>query len=98
MNGNQEKFEFSSVDPKPIFSEIYRLDKTKAIIGDIPVDILKLAANRCYKEISHLINMGIKNSTFPFKLKLADISPCFKTGESTKKQNCYQVLLRYKKE
>ena len=31
--------------------------------------------------------MGIKNSTFPFNLKLADISPCFKTGESTKKQN-----------
>ena len=64
MNGIQEKFEFSNVGPKQIFSEIYRLDKTKAIRADIPVDILKLAANNCYKEIAHLVNIGIKIAHF----------------------------------
>ena len=86
---NVEEFskEFSNVDPTQVFSEIYRLDKSKKTSGDIPVDMLKLAANHCYKEITHLINNGIKNGTFPSNLKLADLSPCFKTGDSTTKKN-----------
>ena len=87
IHGTHEKFEFSNVDPTQVFSEIYRLDKSKKTSGDIPVDMLKLAANHCYKEITHLINNGIKNSTFPSNLKLADLSPCFKTGDSTTKKN-----------
>ena len=80
MHGTHEKFKFFDVDPTQVFSEIYRLDKSKKTRGDIPVDMLRLAANHCYKEITHLINSGIKNSTFPCNLKLADLSPCFKPG------------------
>ena len=87
MHGTDEKFEFSDLDPTQVFSEIYRLDKSKKTSGDIPVDMLRLAANHCYKEITHLINSGIKNSTFPASPKLADLSPCFKTGDSTTKKN-----------
>ena len=39
MNGSQEKFEFSNVDPMQISSEIYRLDKTKATRDDIIIII-----------------------------------------------------------
>ena len=49
--------------------------------------MLRLAANHCYKEITHLRNSGIKNSTFPSNLKLAELSPCFKAGDSTKKKH-----------
>ena len=71
MYGTHEKFEFSKVDPTQVFSEIYRLDNSKKISGDIPVDMLKLAATHWYKEIAHLINNGIQNSTFPTNLKVS---------------------------
>lgn len=70
MLGTREKFEFYDVDPSQIFSEIYRLDKSKKTRADIPVDMLRLAANHCYKEITQLINGGVKNSPFPANLKL----------------------------
>ena len=35
--------------------------------------MLKLAANHCYKEITHHINNGIQSSTFPSNRKLADL-------------------------
>ena len=92
MHGTDEKFEFSDLDPTQVFCEIYRLDKSKKTSGDIPVDMLRLAANHCYKEITHLINSGIKNSTFPVNLKLADLSPCFEAGDSTTKKNFLQVF------
>ena len=87
MHGTHEKFEFADVNPTQVFSEIYRLDKSKKTRGDIPVDMLRLAANHCCKEITHLMNSGIKNSTFPSNLKLADLSPCFKAGDSTTKKD-----------
>ena len=83
----RDKFEFSKVDSTEVFSEIYRLDKSKKISGHIPVDTLKLAANHCYKEITHLINNGIQSSTFPSTLNLADLSPSFKAGNSASKKN-----------
>ena len=80
MIGNQEKFEFSNLDPnQQNISKITRVD--------IPVGTLKLAANRCYEEITRQINTGIKNSTFSSYLKLDDVSSCFINGESTRKQN-----------
>ena len=87
MHGTHEKFEFSDVNPTQVFCEIYRLDKSKKTRGDIPVDMLRLAASHYYKEITHLINSGIKNSTFPANLKLVDLSLCFKAGDSTTKKN-----------
>ena len=63
-----DEFEFSKVDSTQVFSEIYRLDISRKISGDIPVDMLKLPANHCYKEITHLINNGIQSSTFPSSL------------------------------
>ena len=49
--------------------------------------MLKLAANHCYKEITHLINNGIQSSTFPSNLKLAHLSPCFVAGNSASKKS-----------
>ena len=92
MHGTNEKFEFSDVDPTQAFSEIYRLHKSKKTRDDIPVDMLRLATNHCYKEIIHLINSGIKNTTFPSNLRLADVSPCFKAGDSTTKK-IYERLI-----
>ena len=85
--GTFEQLEFSKVDSVEVFSEIYRLDKPKKVNGDIHVDVLKLATNHCYKEITHLINHGIQSSMFPSNLKLADLSPCSKAGNSASKKS-----------
>ena len=74
--------EFSKVDSTNVFSEIYQLDKSKKVSGDILVGMLKLAANRCYKEIAHHINNRIQSSTFPSNQKLAHLSPSFKARNS----------------
>ena len=37
VDGTQEKFEFSKVEPTKVFSKIYRLDRSNKIRGDIPV-------------------------------------------------------------
>ena len=80
--GMYNSFEFSKVDSTKIFSEFYRLDKSKKVRGDIPVGMWKIAANRCYREIVHQINNRIQSSTFPYNLKLADLSPSLKARNS----------------
>ena len=83
MVNAQEKFVFSQVDPSAVFSEIQNINATKKTSGAIPTDKLELASNICYKEIAYHINNAIVTNTFPDILKLADVSPIFKNGEST---------------
>ena len=82
-----ETFEFSKVDHTLVFSEIMHLDKTKKTSGHVPVDMLKLSANHCCKEITFHINNAINDSSFPSDLKIADVSPIFKTDDSAIKKN-----------
>ena len=78
----REKFEFSQVDPTTVVSEIQKMNATKMTSGAIPTDKLKLASNICYH-----INNAIDMNVFPDILKLADVSPIFKNGESTTDAN-----------
>ena len=82
MAQNNERFEFSSVDPTLVFSEISKMDSSKKTSGAIPTDKLKLASSACYKEITDHINNAISANMFPDILKLADVSPIFKMGET----------------
>ena len=79
---NNGRFEFSSVDPTLVFSEISKMDPSKKTSGAIPTDKLKLASSACYKEITYHINKAICTNVFPDILKLADVSPIFKMGET----------------
>ena len=82
MTKNNGRFEFSSVDPTLIFSEISKMDSSKKTSGAIPTDKLKLASSACYREITYHINNAISTNMFPNILKLADVSPIFKKGET----------------
>ena len=83
MVNAQEKFVFSHVDPSTVFSEIQKMNATKKTSGAVPTDKVKLASNICYKEIAYHINNAIDTNIFPNILKLGDVSPIFKNGEST---------------
>ena len=82
-----EPFEFSKVNHTLVYSEIMHLDKTKKTSGHVPVDMLKLSANLCHKEITFHINKAINDCNFPSDLKVADVSPIFKTDDSAFKKN-----------
>ena len=82
MSKNNGRFEFSSVDPTLVFSEISKMDSSKKKSGSIPTDKLKRASSACYKEITYHINNAISAKMFPDILKLADVSPIFKMGET----------------
>ena len=81
MAQNNGRFEFSSVDPTLVFSEICKMDSSKKTSGAKPTDKLKLASSACYREITY-INDAISANMFPNILKLADVSPLFKMGET----------------
>ena len=53
MAQNNGRFEFSSVDPTLVFSEIRKMDSSKKTSGSIPTDKLKLASSACYREITY---------------------------------------------
>ena len=82
MAQNNGRFEFSSVDPTLVFSEISKMDSSKKTSGAIPTDKLKRASSACYKEITYHINNAISANMFPDILKLADVSPSFNIGET----------------
>ena len=81
-----ERFEFSSVEPTLVFSEINKMDPSKKTSGGVPTDKLKLASNACYREITYHIDNAISTNTFPDILKLADVPPIFKKGENSNKE------------
>ena len=83
MVNAKERVEFSLIDPSTVLSEIQKMNATDKTNGAVPTDMLKLASNICYREIAYHINSAINKNVFPDILKFADVSPIFKTGEST---------------
>ena len=86
LTGN-EVFEFKSVSPLEVWEEINKLDKSKKTSGEISTDVVKLISGCSLEHITYFINKMFSSNEFPGKLKLADVSPIFKCGESTQKAN-----------
>ena len=64
------------------------LDTKKAVgIDGIPPLILKLSSNIIAKPLTKIINLSIKESTFPSLAKIASILPIFKKDERSNKKN-----------
>ena len=63
------------------------MDPSKEANGAVPTDKLKLASNACYREITYHITNAINTNTFPDILKLADVTPIFKKGDNSIKEN-----------
>ena len=79
-------FEFSLVTTEEIIKEIKKLDSKKSTTG-INIAILKDNVDICAPILTEIFNDCIKNGVFADELKLADISPIFKSIDSTAKKN-----------
>ena len=81
----EDKFEFSHINPLSVWNEINQLTNTKKTSGEVEISSLKIVSDLCYQEITHHMNKSIESCKFPDKLKRADVSPIFKNDDGTNK-------------
>ena len=85
---NNDVFSFSCFSEVDVVRTIKNLPNNKAsVFGDIPVQILKQSIEKFAFTITKSFNDCLRIDTFPDILKLADISPVYKKGDITNKEN-----------
>ena len=81
-------FSFSNVILDDIEQELETLNVKKAnTFKNIPPKVLKESMSECSPFLLNIVNNSITNSKFPNELKLADVTPVFKKGETTNAKN-----------
>ena len=81
-------FSFTPTTPDDIYKIFSRSNPRKATGYDgIPPKLLKVASKELSFPVSNLVNLSIKNSHFPYNLKLAEVSPLFKAGDNFTREN-----------
>ena len=88
----KEVFDFTLLTTKEVLSELNKLDPTKSTTG-ISISLLKDNSEICAPILTNIFNSCIKNGVFPDQLKLADISPIFKSVDSMAKKNYRPVSI-----
>lgn len=79
---NPHTFFLKAVDESEISELLKELDAKKATGPDkLPPRILKLAADLLTPVIARLINLCFENSIYPDRLKQANVTPIFKSGD-----------------
>ena len=87
-------FNFLPVEKEDVFNEIKKLKTSKATQNsDIPTKLIKENLDIFGDFIYENFNDGIDQSVFPSDLKLADITPAFKKGSKTSKENYRPVSI-----
>ena len=85
-NAIPKNFSFRHFEEEDISSEISKMKSGKASTG-IPIRFLKENADILCPKLKDILNNCLDLGKFPDKLKLADISPIFKSEDSTLKKN-----------
>ena len=75
-------FKFRKVSPIEVHNMIQKLDNSKKTSGQISNKILKISSSIISPIIASLINTSFNSGIFPDKLKLAEITPVLKSGNS----------------
>ena len=85
---NENIFLFSDVSLGDIEQELKSLNvKKSGTFKNIPSKIFKDSISECSSFLLNLVNELIEKSEFPDELKLADVTPVFKKGETTNAKN-----------
>ena len=87
-----DTFDFTKFSVDDVSSELNKLDHTKSTTG-VNIKLLKENSETCAPILTNIFNSCISNGVFPDKLKLADISPIFKSVDSMAKKNYRPVSI-----
>ena len=85
-------FDFNFVSSDDISKIINSMDSTKKTNGAIPIKIVKLENKKVRKDLANCIHECIKESKFPNKLKIADITPIFKKQDQLDKTSYRPII------
>ena len=78
-----EKFHLKEVSPKKVKKVMKSLNKKKSAISScIPVKVLIDSVDTYLPIFTDIINNSIRNDTFHEELKLAEVTPLFKKGDT----------------
>ena len=80
-------FSFPPISLAQVEKEIQSLDTKKATTKNIPVKQLQDCLDVCKSTLHQIINESLTNNKFPDDLKLADVTPVFKSGDKTNVKN-----------
>ena len=90
----ENKFTFSNTNSNEIINEIRKLNPNKARTeNDIPVKILIESQDIVGDHLSKIYNTSKEDHIFPQKLKMADVVPIHKKGNTTSLKNYRNVSL-----
>ena len=93
-NVNKGSFNFQTIASEDVVKEINALNQKKASMSSsIPAKFLKEYKNVCSEPLKKVINNGITTSIFNEGLKVADLTPVFKDGDTTSKKNYRNISL-----
>lgn len=71
-----------------VFKTLNTIDASKATGADgISAKILKAAAGPCSRLLTPLMNLSFESGVFPDRLKIARITPIFKSGAKFDREN-----------
>ena len=82
-NHNGIRFEFKILSRSDVRDVIINLNNSAAGIDDIQPKIIKFVVDEILDVITYICNLSFKDGLFPSELKLAKISPIFKSGAKT---------------
>ena len=81
-------FKFSEISEDFVLNELQNLQTNKATgLDTISAQLLKVAAPAIYKQLTYLFNLTLKTGKIPSDWKEAKVSPIYKGGDRTDKNN-----------
>ena len=83
-----KQFEFSEATTDMVESELKKLNPKKATtLKNIPCKLLNSSYDVCAPTLTTIYNECVKNTSFPGKMKIADITPVHKKDDVTNVKN-----------
>ena len=80
-------FEFKQFTTNELLKIIKELPSNKASVLNIPIKIIKNSAQVYSSKLTQILNHCVSTASFPDLLKYADVTPVFKKGDVTDKEN-----------
>ena len=94
MNHRSCNFSLQAVQPQEVLEIINKLKNSKSTgLDNLDTYIIKLVAQDILPAITHIINLSIRDSTFPTAWKRAKVVPLLKKGDPLNPKNYRPVAL-----